>query len=76
MDMIKYFGKLLLLVIVPISFIVVSTTVVSALIAVISCKADGMSFDASFKAMLPLATLLMTLTALAGFIVFFVNKED
>ena len=74
--MIKYFGKLLLLVIVPISFIVVSSTLVSSLIALISYHVDKVPFNSAFVSVLSLITTLMTLIALLGLGMFFVNKED
>lgn len=76
MDMIKYFGKMLLLVIVPVGFIVVSTISVSALIAVVSFQADNMTFEVAFKSILPLISLLMTLIAFVGVIWFFSNLKD
>ena len=76
MDMIKYFGKLLLLITVPVAFIVVATGVVSSFIALISYKLDGVSYDVAFQSTLGLITILMSLVALLGLIMFFVSLED
>ena len=76
MDMIKFFGKVLLLITVPVAFVVVSSLGVSALIAIVSYSADNLTYEQSFNSIITMVTILMTITAVVGVLMFFVSLED
>jgi hypothetical protein len=76
MDMIKFFGKVLLFVTVPAVFVVVSTCIITSLIAIISSRYDGITFGSAFQTSLGVITFLMTLTSIVGMIMFLVSLED
>ena len=76
MDMIKFFGKVLLFVTVPAVFVLVSTTIITSLVAVISSRYDGVTFSSAYEHSLGIITFLMVLTSIVGMIMFLVSLED
>jgi len=75
MDLIKHFGKLLLLIAVPSAFAVVSAIVISALFATIGVLMGHNSFSECFQSMVGNLTIMTSILSLLGTIMFFANKK-
>jgi hypothetical protein len=76
MDMIKFFGKVLLLITVPVAFVIVSSLGVSSLIAIVSYSADNVTYNQAFDSILPVVSVLMTIIGVVGLLMFFVTLQD
>lgn len=75
MDLIKHFGKLLLLIAVPSAFAVVSAIVISALFATIGVLMGHNSFSECFQSLVGNLSVFTALLSLLGTIMFFSDRK-
>jgi hypothetical protein len=75
MDLIRHFGKMLLLIAVPSAFAVVSAIVISALFATIGVLMGHNSFSECFQHMIGMLTIITAILSLLGTIMFFSNRN-
>lgn len=76
MNIYKYFGKLVLVVSIPVAFVVVSSIVLSLLIACIGTLSSDSSFSQYFSTTLGCGAIefLMSIVAFGGMVMYF--QED
>jgi hypothetical protein len=78
MNIYKYFGKLLLIVTIPVVFVIVSSIVMSLLIGFIACLASDSTFGYCFTETLGCGALefLMGIIALIGTVIYLDTWRD
>jgi hypothetical protein len=75
MRAIKYIGKALLTVILPVAFCVVSTVIITALFSSIGALMGNSTFQECFQAGLDYTIVIMVFVTLVGTIMYFATEE-